>query len=120
MKAMRNMGKALATVGLAMSLASMPGVALAAEYSGSAVIEPSDSGVQLATIKTVEYGASWDYGSVPFVHGWSNLTSSKRWHSSTVTAGANSKTDTKGPGNTSKAELWLSAFSTYTAYYSIW
>lgn len=107
-------------LGLAFSLMWAPCSALAEEYGGSVTMSGDRSGAVPVTIKTVEYGASWDYGSIPFVHGWSNLTSGSRWHSSTVTAGGNSSYDKQGPGVQSKAELWLSAFSTYTAYYSIW
>ena len=72
------------------------------------------------TTVTVEYGASWDYGSIPFVHGWSSLFSSTRWHSATVTAtGATHFSGKTAPAQTAWADLWFK-FPTFNAYYNIW
>lgn len=76
-----------------------------------------------AAHKTVEYGESWTYGSEIVLkgrRGYSNLASTSRWHSSSVTIGEGSAMsgNTK-PGVESKA----SRISGYTAkghyYYNI-
>lgn len=107
---------ALLTGALAVALVSSPVVALAAD-AGSNDTDPVDIE---HIVKTVEYGASWDYGSIPLVYGWSNLTSSTRWHSSTVTAtGASDTSGPTSPGVTSNASLW-DKWPTFNAYYNIW
>lgn len=72
-----------------------------------------------ADVRTVEYGASWDFGSIPGIHGWSNLFSSVRDHSSTVTTvGKSQYSGWTSAGNESYAELWWSV-GTFNAYYNI-
>lgn len=108
---------AAAAASIALSACIAPAAAFAEGFSGSVTM---DSDIQPLTIVTVEYGASWDYGSIPIIHGWSNLTSSSRWHSSTVTAaGASSMSGNTKPGVTSYADLWFAA-PTFNAYYNIW
>lgn len=77
-----------------------------------------------AAQKTVEYGGSWTYGSGIVLTGkraYSNLASSKRWHSSSVTIGegSNMSGDTQ-PGITSKAERIAGYTATAYCYYNIW
>lgn len=80
----------------------------------------SENTIMPRTVVRVKYGASWDYGSIPILHGWSNLTSSSHWHSSTVTAtGKSACSMAVAPGRTSYADLWWAA-PTYNAYYDIW
>ena len=94
-----------------------PASAQAAEYSGSVELTPDS--VSARTIEQVEYGAEWNYGSVPMLTGWSYLMSSSNDHSSTVTAGDQSDTDTQSAGYQSRAQLWLK-LTTFRAYYNIW
>lgn len=109
---------AATTASIALSVGLAPVTALADGFSGSVTMD--GNATQPLTIVTVAYGASWDYGSIPVIHGWSNLTSSSRWHSSTVTAtGASSMSGDTKPGVTSYADLWFAA-PTFNAYYNIW
>lgn len=87
-------------------------------HTGGVVLDGDT--VMPLTVVTVKYGASWDYGSIPVVHGWSNLSSGTRWHSSTVTAtGKSAYSGSTQPGVTSFADLWWAA-PTFNAYYDIW
>lgn len=77
-----------------------------------------------AAHKTVEYGGSWTYGSEIVLtgrRGYSNMASSSRWHSSSVTIGEGS--DMSGstqPGIVSKASRVASYTATAYCYYNIW
>ena len=116
------MSSAIAGVCVAAALAFTPTLALAKGFSGKVTMDGGhgDDDISLQTIRTVEYGASWDYGSIPFVCGWSNLTSSTRWHSSTVTATwGRDESGSKAPGDPATALLCFK-FPTYNAYYNIW
>lgn len=77
-----------------------------------------------AAHKTVEFGASWTYGSKIVLtgkQGYSNLASSTRYHSSSVTIGSGSAfSGTKNPGVEAKASRVASYTATVYAYYNIW
>ncbi len=76
-----------------------------------------------AAHKTVEYGASWTYGSeIVFTgrRGYSNLMSMSREHTSTVTIGQGSVGAYGAPGVESKASRIASYTATAYCYYNIW
>lgn len=108
-------GKFAAAVVLAgaLGVAALPATALAAE--GQAV----DNGVSPRWTETVAGGAAWDHGSIPWIHGWSNVASTYYWHSSTVSAnGQQAMSGRTQPGISSHADLWW-AFQTYHAYWNV-
>lgn len=74
-----------------------------------------------AAHKTIEYQASWDYGRNVGVYAYSNVSTSTRYHSSTVTCGSSSSmSGTVGPGTTSYANLWVNVWDGPNYYYNIW
>lgn len=72
---------------------------------------------------TVEYGASWTYGSEIVWNGkrgYSNLMSMSREHSSSVTIGEGSAGAYGPPGVESRASRVASYWATAYCYYNIW
>lgn len=74
-----------------------------------------------ATQQNISYGASWNYGRNAGIYAYSNVTSSSRQHSSTVTCGSSSSmSGTVEAGVTSYANIWVAPWDHPSYYYNIW
>lgn len=76
-----------------------------------------------ATVKTVDYGASWSYGFSNFLtKAYSNVTSSSNWHSSTVVSDDDSSASgAVEPGQTSYASIGMMPWTNPIHFYwNVW